>query len=207
MKDTYHRALLSFILALSVLAGSGFGALRASAGEDVQLEKQVEEWVNSLRLAEPVEAAGPGNPSQSNAAAANLTGDELNAYADRIFELVNRERESAGAAPLERSGFLDEAANTRATECASVNSIRVDGKAHTHPDGSRWFTVLGIDENKNYGEIVGQGGATADARMKSFMNSEGHKACILRDAYTETGIGCAVSEQGEIFVVQIFYRP
>jgi len=39
------------------------------------------------------------------------------------------------------------------------------------------------------------------------MTSASHKANVLREDYTEIGIGCAVSEQGEIFTVQLFYRP
>ena len=164
-------------------------------------------WADSLRLADPGASTKPANPSQPNPAASIPTEDELKAYADRVFELVNQERENAGVAPLERNESLDEAANIRANDCASVNSLYVNGQAHIRPDGSRWFSVLGIDKNYNYGENVGQGGATADVRMKSFMNSEGHKANILREDYTEIGIGCAVSEQGVIFTVQIFYRP
>jgi uncharacterized protein YkwD len=91
-------------------------------------------------------------------------------------------------------------------DCASVNSLYVDGVAHARPDGSRWFTVLGIERNYNYGENAGQGG-TAETRMASFMRSDGHRANILRNDYTEIGVGCAVSEQGQIFTVQIFYRP
>ena len=120
---------------------------------------------------------------------------------------MNIEREKVGAAPLERNEYLDEAANIRAMECASVGSIRVDGQPHTRPDGSRWFTVLDIEKNYNYGENSGQGRSTAEAQMKGWMSSAGHKANILKEDYTEIGIGCAVSEQGEFFAIQIFYRP
>lgn len=136
-----------------------------------------------------------------------LTDDELKAYADKVFELVNAEREKAGLSLLERSDYLDKAANTRAMECAEVNSLYVNGAAHTRPDGSRWFTVLGISKNYNYGENSGQGKTTADKQMESWMKSEGHRANILKDDYTEMGIGCAISKQGEVFAVQIFYRP
>ncbi|MDL2232163.1 CAP domain-containing protein [Ruminococcaceae bacterium OttesenSCG-928-L11] len=150
-----------------------------------------------------------GEKSTSTAAESTSTApkkDELAAYADRVFELVNLERETAGEAPLQRSDTLNTAAMTRASECASLNSLYVDGKAHTRPDGSQWFTVFGIEKNFNYGENAGVG-CTADERMAHFMNSEGHRKNILRSDYTEIGIACAVSETGEIFTVQIFYRP
>jgi len=78
-------------------------------------------WADSLRLADPGGSVKPANPSQPNPAASIPTEDELNAYADRVFELVNQEREKAGVAPLERNEFLDEAANIRANDCASVS--------------------------------------------------------------------------------------
>jgi len=135
-----------------------------------------------------------------------LTGNDLADYADKVFELANKERKKAGVPLLARSDSLDEAALTRALECASVNSLFVNGKAHARPDGSPWFTVFGVKKNYNYGENLGQGGS-AEIRMDSFMKSEGHRANILKEDYTETGIGCAVSDQGEIFMVQVFYRP
>ncbi|MDL2232004.1 CAP domain-containing protein [Ruminococcaceae bacterium OttesenSCG-928-L11] len=147
-----------------------------------------------------------GKPAASTPAAEEKpAADALAEQADQMLALINQERESVGAAPVTRSDFLDAAALTRAQECASLNSQRVDGKAHTRPDGSRWFTVLGIDVNYNYGENVIQGG-DADNQMKRFMASEGHKALILKPSYTEVGIGCAISEEGNIFTVQIFYN-
>lgn len=178
-------------------------------GEDgvtrvVQYKDKNGDWidVSTGKKAETAEPSGNAANAQKS-----MTADELKAYTDKVFDLVNKEREKAGKTPLERSGYLDEAANTRALECASVNSLYVNGAAHTRPDGSRWFTVLGISQNYNYGENGGQGKADADTQMESWMKSDGHRENILREDYTEIGIGCAVSEQGEIFAVQILYWP
>ncbi len=135
------------------------------------------------------------------------TEESLAEYADEVFKLVNKARNEAGREPLERSEYLEEAAQTRAEECASMRSIRYNGQPHTRPDGSRWFTVLGISKNYNYGENAGQGKDTAEAQMKSWLKSEGHRANILREDYTEIGIGAAVSDEGEVFAIQIFSRP
>ena len=148
-----------------------------------------------------------GAAASTNVPTEKVSDEALAEYADEVFRLTNEERVKAGKLPLERSDYLDEAANTRATECASVNSLYVDGTAHTRPDGSRWFTIFGISKNYNYGENAGQGKVTADMQMKSWIKSDGHKENILKDDYTEIGIGCAISEQGEIFAVQVFYRP
>jgi len=208
-----RKSALAAVLAATLAATMSVTATAAeSGGQYSEEQKYVEERLNNLTLGPSAgiftyPPAGSSDSGASTVKPSGFTDQDLAAYADKVFELVNKERENAGAAPLERSGYLDEAANTRAMDCASVNSIRVDGQAHTRPDGSRWFTVLGIDENRNYGENTGEGRVTADAQMKSWMDSQGHRTNILYDRYTEIGIGCAVSEQGEIFAVQIFYRP
>lgn len=204
-----RKSALAAVLAATLAAAMSFSATAAEAGGQYSGEqKYVEERLDNLTLGPSTGTVTfPRGSSGSGAAVAKVTDADLAAYADGIFELVNREREQAGAEPLERSDYLDEAANTRAMDCASVNSIRVDGQPHTRPDGSQWFTVLGVDENRNYGENTGQGRATAAEQMKSWMDSQGHRTNILYDRYTEIGIGCAVSEQGDIFAVQIFYRP
>jgi len=212
MKNRMKKTLSCGMMTLAVMAGSSVTAFAAEGnGQYGEEQKYVEDRLNNLTLGP---SAGtftfyPGTPDSGavTVAPSGFTGQDLAAYADRIFELVNREREKVGVGLLERDSTLDEAAITRALDCASVNSLYVNGQGHIRPDGSRWFTVLGIDRNYNYGENAGQGGPTADIRMTSWMNSESHRANILRDDYTEAGIGCAVSEQGEIFAVQIFYRP
>ena len=156
--------------------------------------------------------AATGQKSDSGPATAAVkpqahTANDLKTYADEVFRLVNVERVKAGAPPLKRSARLDEAAMARARDCASVNSLYVDGKSHTRPDGSRWFTIFGITKNYHYGENSGQGKPTAAGQMNSWLNSDGHRANILRSDYTEIGIACAASAQGETFAVQIFYRP
>jgi len=206
------KRILTAILAATLTAAMSITATAAeNGGQYSEEQKYVEERLNNLTLGP---SAGtftfyPGSPESGPVTAkpSEFTDADLAAYADRIFDLVNQAREKAGAEPLERDSALDDAANIRAMDCASVNSLYVNGQGHIRPDGSRWFTALGIDKNYNYGENAGQGGPTADIRMASWMNSDGHRANILREDYTEIGIGCAVSEQGEIFAVQIFYRP
>jgi len=195
-----RKSTLSAVLAATLAATMNVTALAAEQPDHSKEIEAMSQWLNGLTVT-------PSADTPAGLVPADLTDDELAAYTDKIFELVNKEREKAGVEPLERSGFLDEAANTRAMDCASVNSIYVDGKPHTRPDGSRWFMVLGIDENYSYGENSGQGKFTAEAQMKSWMDSQGHRTNILYDCYTEIGIGCAISEQGEIFAIQIFYRP
>ena len=198
-----RKMMFAFALAIAMTAAMGFGAAAAESGAE---QRYVEDRLDRLTLGPS--AGATTFPSGTPGIGAALSAPtDLAAYADEVFALVNREREQAGLPLLERSDTLDQAATTRAGECASLNSLYVDGRAHTRPDGSRWFTVLGIDRNYNYGENSGQGKATAEAQMTSWMASDGHSDNILREDYTGIGIACAVSEQGTVFAVQIFYRP
>ncbi len=158
-------------------------------------------WID-VTTGKAVEQEAPPAPS-----APPIAEDTLAEYANEVFRLVNDARAEAGLDPLERSEYLEDAAQIRAEECASMNSIRYNGQAHTRPDGSRWWTVFGITKNYNYGENAGQGKSTAEKQMESWMASDGHRASILRDDYNKIGIGVAVSEQGKVYAVQIFSRP
>lgn len=129
------------------------------------------------------------------------------AYINSVVKLTNDNRRDAGAEKLRTDVKLMNAAQTRAEECASIDSIRVNGASHKRPDGSEWYTVLGVSENYNYGENTGQGCDTPEYMMEVWLNSKGHKANILNEDYTKIGVGCAVSSGGTVFCVQIFYRP
>lgn len=43
--------------------------------------------------------------------------------------------------------------------------------------------------------------------MASWMKSDGHRENILREDYTEIGIGTGISERGMVFAVQIYSHP
>lgn len=195
-----RKSILAAVLAATLAATMSVTAAAAGQTDNSKEIEAMSKWLDGLTLT-------PSADTPTGLVPAQMTDDELAAYIDKIFEMVNKEREKAGAEPLERSDYLNGAANTRALDCAAMNSIRYNGQPHTRPDGSRWFTVLGIEKNYNYGENAGEGKFTAEAQMKSWMASEGHRANILKEDYTEIGIGCAISEQGEIFAIQIFYRP
>lgn len=100
----------------------------------------------------------------------------------RIFELVNIEREKEGLAPLQYYNAGQFAADIRAEEI-------IKSFSHTRPDGTKCFTVL---EGINYmtaGENIALGHLTPERVMQAWMNSPGHKANILRDQYTHLIVG------------------
>ena len=143
------------------------------------------------------QAAAPVQPQA-------LTADELKAHTDAMFALVNQEREKAGLAPLVRDSLLDEAAMIRAAE---IRVVELAGwKPHTRPDGTSWRTLLddmGIRGNR-CGENISRGKTSPGAAMDSWMQSEGHRANILRNNYGSIGIGVFERDNGSLDFIQIF---
>lgn len=174
----------------------------AAASDDAantDAEKGFLAWADKLRLANPGNSSKQANPSQPNAAATKLTEDELKTYAERVFELVNKERENAGVTQLERNDALDEAANIRASELVQQDS-------HTRPNGNNFYSVLddlGI-RRKTSSENIYCEPSTPEEAMRGWMESEIHKIHILKDNFTAIGIGIYQSQDGKLYWVQLF---
>lgn len=143
--------------------------------------------------------------TNATAPAKLLTENELEAYAQEVFELVNKERESAGVGLLVRDDLLDEAANIRAKEIRSV--YESNGKAHTRPNGDSWRTVLaelGIEDK--CGENAYVKSSTPETAMAGWMKSDGHRENIIKERYNSIGIGVYQHSDGSLSWVQIFSR-
>jgi uncharacterized protein YkwD len=146
-----------------------------------------------------------------SADSAKIAFEEHNAelieqYRQEVFRLVNEEREKAGVVHLIWDDFLGDSAQTRAEECASLNSIYVEGVPHTRPDGSHWTTVLWTRRYTYHttGENSAYGFADAKDLMNMWMASDGHRRNILKTGRTRMGVGIAVSESGAKYGIQIF---
>lgn len=197
------RALCAMCLASVLLAGM---AVTVSASEQ-DYDKRIEEmskWLDGMTVTPSGGSSAPTNPSGDAATPKMLTGDELKAYTDTMFELVNKEREKVGLASLERDGLLDEAAMIRAAEIKVVDNA--GGAPHTRPDSTNFRTVLdntGID-GERCGENIGRAHPTPQDAIKSWMKSNGHRKNILRENYGYIGIGIYQRPDGKIDWIQIF---
>lgn len=126
-----------------------------------------------------------GSPKQ-------VTGKEDYSSAYQVMNLVNQERRNAGLNELKMDADLMEAAMQRAAEL-------VFSFSHTRPSGQSCFTV----SDKAFGENIAVGYWNADLVMNGWMNSEGHRANILREYYTSIGVGCFWHD-GVGYWVQLF---
>ena len=125
-----------------------------------------------------------------------------NSESDKVVALCNKNRRANGVRnDLVMDAKLMKAAEIRAKEIGKKLS-------HTRPDGSSCSTVLkeiGYNYSK-MGENIAAGYKDADAVMKGWMNSDGHKRNILDEEFNKIGVACVKipgSEYG-VYWVQIF---
>lgn len=115
-----------------------------------------------------------------------------------VFTIVNTERAKYGLSPLKYRDELQAVCDLRAQEITVYFS-------HTRPDGSVCFTAL--DEADIFywtvGENIAYGYASAADVMDGWMHSEGHRANILSENFTEMAVGAAVVN-GMRYWVQVF---
>ena len=124
--------------------------------------------------------------------AADAAVYEMDGRARAVIAQVNAERAARGLKTLRTDAGLTAAARTRAYEIVQKFS-------HTRPDGTKWRTV----SNLAYGENIARGQQTADKVMAAWLNSDGHRANILRSGFGSIGV-CCVKAGNVYYWVQLF---
>ena len=196
MKRRIFRTVMAAFLTATLLLGTAVTASAATQDEIAAMEQ----WLNGLTvtLQQPDSSDPTGNTLTP---VKMLTADELDVYAVKVYELVNAEREAAGAAPLAYREDIAEAAQIRAKELVTHNT-------HDRPDGGRYFTVLddcGIERAAS-GENIYTSPFTPESAVSGWMASDGHRATLLKEKYTATGVGVYQSENGTLHWVQLFVK-
>lgn len=121
-----------------------------------------------------------------------------NDLAKEIFELVNKERVAVGLKELEYNFELQAAANLRAKEASESFS-------HTRPNGETCYTAFNVNYNVAGENLIVADQEIADAAnlVKTWMESEGHRANILLPEFTSIAIG-VYQKDNSIFASQLF---
>ena len=139
------------------------------------------QWVE---LAEPVyfgDNSGGDNPGDDTGDDSQLPFDD---FEWEVLKLTNRERLAEGLNPLTMYDLIQEATDIRAVEVDQLFD-------HVRPDGTDCFTVfdeVGIQCGAA-GENIAWGQRTPEEVVEAWMNSEGHRANILRTYFTHMGVG------------------
>ncbi len=103
---------------------------------------------------------------------------------------INQMRIQNGLAPISTAPLLQKMCGQRAEELATLY-------AHSRPNGSPWYTVLGeygVDMNCMAGENIAAGYDTPESVVEGWMNSEGHRRNILNESYDYFAIGVCYKE-------------
>ncbi|MFF2457071.1 CAP domain-containing protein [Peribacillus simplex] len=112
--------------------------------------------------------------------------EESQSVEQHVLSLVNEERLKRGLPSLKMDTSISHVAILKSEDMRDSNYFN-----HTSPRYGSPFEMMksfGISY-KYAGENIAAGQPSADAVMKSWMNSPGHKANILNKNYTHIGIG------------------
>ncbi|MFJ7509061.1 CAP domain-containing protein [Peribacillus simplex] len=112
--------------------------------------------------------------------------EESQSVEQQVLSLVNEERSKSGLPSLKMDTAISNVAILKSEDMRDSNYFN-----HTSPRYGSPFDMMksfGISY-KYAGENIAAGQPSADAVMKSWMNSPGHKANILNKNYTHIGIG------------------
>jgi uncharacterized protein YkwD len=123
-----------------------------------------------------------------------------------LLELLNTERVKKELPPLQPNPLLFKVARAHSANMAKQEKMEhvLDGK---NP-GQR-VLAAGYDYGKAAENIAVSEGARPPLRVivKGWMESKIHRDNLLDDKVTETGLGIAKNDKGEIYYTQVFARP
>ncbi|GGZ08182.1 hypothetical protein GCM10010343_37970 [Streptomyces avidinii] len=136
---------------------------------------------------------GSGSSGGSTGGSSGGSGSSSGDSESAVLALVNKERSAAGCGPVTMNAKLNAAARGYSDTMARSGVM-----SHTGPDGSTMTTRV---EAAGYawsrlGENIARGQSDADAVMKAWMNSSGHRANILNCDFREIGIGVHKGDGG-----------
>ncbi|MFJ6760248.1 CAP domain-containing protein [Streptomyces sp. NPDC091273] len=134
-------------------------------------------------------AAAPSAPA---APATRPSLDGHSAEEDAVVALVNQERAMAGCGPVRANPPLAALAGAFSKDMATRGFF-----SHDDPDGnSPWDRAAKAGLSGLGGENIARGQGDAEAVMKAWMNSPGHKANILNCEFRTLGVGAHFADGG-----------
>lgn len=130
-----------------------------------------------------------------------LTADGLARTTVEVVDLTNRERSRAGLRPLAVDPSLTTAAQAH---CADM--VARAFYAHTSPEGTQpWDRAAAAGSTRRtIGENIACGQRSAAEVVEGWMNSPGHRANILKPAFTHIGVGYAGGGPSGTYWTQLF---
>ncbi|PSM40662.1 stress protein [Streptomyces dioscori] len=133
--------------------------------------------------------------------ASPLTPGTLARTAAEVRALTNAERAAAGLPPLAEDPLL-----TRAAQAHSADMVARAFYSHTAPDGSEpWDRAAAAGSpRRTIGENIACGQRSPAEVVRGWMDSPGHRANILKPAFTHLGVGFAGGGPAGTYWTQLF---
>ncbi len=128
----------------------------------------------------------------------------LQNHEQQVFEIVNKERANRGLPLLKLNAQLSRVARFKSQDMIDKNYF-----SHQSPTYGSPFEMMqkfGLRFSAG-GENIAYGQKSAQEVMNTWMNSAGHRANILSQAYTNIGIGVAKTANGTLYWTQMFMNP
>jgi len=150
-----------------------------------------------LLLASPVVLAEEAKKSPKF----EMTKDE-----QTLLKLLNEERTKAHLPVLKPHPLLFKAARTHAKNMAKQRKMEhvLDGKKPAQRVEAAGYNWGKVSENIAMAE---DGEPPLTAIVKDWMESKTHRENLLDKKVSETGLGIARNDKGEIYYAQVFARP
>ncbi|MEV7520000.1 CAP domain-containing protein [Streptomyces sp. NPDC091371] len=140
----------------------------------------------------PVPSTKAPQKSTAPAPAIPTPDDGHSAEEAAVVALVNQERAMAGCGPVRANPPLAALAGAFSKDMATRGFF-----GHTDPDGnSPWDRAAKAGLSGLGGENIARGQGDAEAVMKAWMNSPGHKANILNCEFRTLGVGAHLAAGG-----------
>jgi len=128
----------------------------------------------------------------------------LAVYEQQVFELVNKERAARGLPLLKYNYELARMARIKSQDM--IDNRYFSHQSPTYGSPFEMMEDFGFRFSAG-GENIAYGQRTAAEVMNTWMNSAGHKANILSEAYTTIGVGVAKTAGGTLYWTQEFMKP
>ncbi|WP_432062065.1 CAP domain-containing protein [Streptomyces sp. S1] len=140
----------------------------------------------------PAPKPDPTTQAPTRKAAAASTASRGDAAEAEILRLVNAERATVGCTPVNTDARLASLAGAFSADMAARGFFD-----HTDPDGDTpWTRAQQAGVSNLAGENIARGQTDAAAVMKSWMNSDGHRANILNCDFKTMGVGVYFGDGG-----------
>ncbi|MFC5472146.1 CAP domain-containing protein [Cohnella suwonensis] len=145
----------------------------------------------------------PANQGQGQGTVNVPSNSSLTGYEQQVLALTNEERQKAGLSPCAGTDAnLNRSAHAKSEDMAAKGYFAHDSP--TYGDPFAMMRNFGV-QYQAAGENIAMGQPTPAEVVKAWMNSPGHRANILKGAYTHLGVGYVI-QNGKAYWTQQFIQ-